>query len=285
MLVKLSEIFADIKIQHTVFALPFAIMSAFIAAAGFPEINKILWILVCMVGARSAAMAFNRIVDARFDANNPRTQDRALPAGRVDIKSYWLFLIISSAFFIYAASMLNSLALYLSPVALLVVFFYSFTKRFTAYSHFWLGLAISIAPIGAWVAIREEISFSSLILGVAVVFWLVGFDILYSCMDVEFDRRSGLKSIPQKFGIENALRIALISHVMMVVFLLGLLLFVDELGFLYFAGVVIVTGLLFYEHYLVRPDDLSKINIAFFNMNGMISIGLMIFVIIDCIWI
>ena len=284
MLVKLLEIFADIKIQHTVFALPFAIMSAFIAAGGFPEINKIFWILVCMVGARSAAMAFNRIVDARFDANNPRTQDRALPAGRVDIKSYWLFLIISSAFFIYAASMLNSLALYLSPVALLVVFFYSFTKRFTAYSHFWLGLAISIAPIGAWVAIREEISFSSLILGVAVVFWLVGFDILYSCMDLEFDRSSGLKSIPQKFGIENALRIAFCSHAMMVVFLLGLLLFVGELGFLYSVGVVIVAGLLFYEHYLVRPDDLSKINIAFFNMNGMISIGLMIFVIIDCVW-
>jgi len=285
LLVKLSEIFADIKIQHTVFALPFAIISAFIAAGGFPETNKMLWILVCMLGARSSAMAFNRIVDVRFDVKNPRTQDRALPAGRVDIKSYWLFLIASSALFVFAAGMLNLLALYLSPLALLIVFFYSFTKRFTAYSHFWLGLAISIAPIGAWVAIREEISFSSLIIGVAVVFWLVGFDILYSCMDVEFDRRSGLKSIPQKFGIENALRIALISHVMMVVFLLGLLLFVDELGFLYFAGVVIVTGLLFYEHYLVRPDDLSKINIAFFNMNGMISIGLMIFVIIDCIWI
>ena len=285
MFAKLSVIFADIKIQHTIFALPFAIMSAFIAAKGFPQTEKIIWIVVCMVGARSAAMAFNRVLDAQFDAKNPRTQDRALPAGRVDIKSYWLFLIASSAIFIFAANMLNSLALYLSPVALLIVFFYSFTKRFTAYSHFWLGLAISIAPVGAWVAIREEISFSSLILGAAVIFWLVGFDILYSCMDVEFDRNSGLKSIPQKFGVQNALRIAFASHGIMVVFLLGLLLFVGQLGVLYSTGVVMVAILLFYEHSLVRPNDLSKINIAFFNMNGIISIGLMLFVIIDCVWI
>jgi len=278
-------IFADIKIQHTIFALPFAIMSAFIAAKGLPQTEKIIWIIVCMVGARSAAMAFNRVLDARFDARNPRTQDRALPAGRVDIRSYWLFLIVSSAIFIFAANMLNSLAFYLSPVALLIVFFYSFTKRFTAYSHFWLGLAIAISPVGAWVAIREEISFSSLILGAAVIFWLVGFDILYSCMDVEFDRSSGLKSIPQKFGIENALRIAFASHGVMILFLLGLLLFVGQLGVLYSIGVVVVAILLFYEHSLVRPDDLSKINIAFFNMNGIISLGLMVFVIIDCVWI
>ena len=285
MFAKLSVIFADIKIQHTIFALPFAIMSAFIAAKGLPQTEKIIWIVVCMVGARSAAMAFNRVLDARFDAKNPRTQDRALPAGRVDIRSYWLFLIVSSAIFIFAANMLNSLAFYLSPVALLIVFFYSFTKRFTAYSHFWLGLAIAISPVGAWVAIREEISFSSLILGAAVIFWLVGFDILYSCMDVEFDRSSGLKSIPQKFGIENALRIAFASHGMMVLFLLGLLLFVGLLGVLYSIGVVVVAILLFYEHSLVRPDDLSRINIAFFNINGIISLGLMVFVIIDCVWI
>lgn len=285
MFAKLSVIFADIKIQHTIFALPFAIMSAFIAAKGLPQTEKIIWIVVCMVGARSAAMAFNRVLDARFDAKNPRTQDRALPAGRVDIRSYWLFLIVSSAIFIFAANMLNSLAFYLSPVALLIVFFYSFTKRFTAYSHFWLGLAIAISPVGAWVAIREEISFSSLILGAAVIFWLVGFDILYSCMDVEFDRSSGLKSIPQKFGIENALRIAFASHGVMVLFLLGLLLFVGQLGVLYSIGVVVVAILLFYEHSLVRPDDLSRINIAFFNINGIISLGLMVFVIIDCVWI
>ena len=284
MLAKLSAIFADIKFQHTVFALPFAVMSAFIAAGGMPEAEKMMWIVICMVGARSAAMAFNRIVDARFDVNNPRTQNRALPSGRVDMKNYWLFLIASSALFVFAAGMLNNLALYLSPVALVIVFFYSLTKRFTAYSHFWLGLAISIAPVGAWVAIREEISFVSLLLGAAVVFWLIGFDILYSCMDVEFDRESNLNSIPQKFGVENALRIAFASHGLMIVLLFALLQPVNELGILYGAGVVIVAGLLIYEHSLVRPDDLSKINMAFFNVNGIISVGLMVFIILDCTW-
>jgi len=284
LLAKLSAIFSDIKIQHTVFALPFAVMSAFIAAGGLPETEKLAWVMACMVGARSAAMAFNRIVDARYDMKNPRTQDRALPSGRVDERSYWLFLIAFSLVFVFSAGMLNQLALYLSPLALIIVFFYSLTKRFTVYSHFWLGLAISIAPVGAWVAIREEISFISLLLGAAVVFWLVGFDILYSCMDVEFDRESNLKSIPQRFGIENALRIAFVSHGLTVLFLFVLLQFVDELGVLYSIGVIIVAGLLIYEHSLVSPDDLSKINIAFFNMNGIISIGLMLFVIADYVW-
>ena len=284
LLAKLSAIFTDIKIQHTVFALPFAVMSAFIAAGGLPETEKLVWVVMCMVGARSAAMAFNRIIDARLDAKNPRTQGRAIPSGQVDQSSYWLFLIAFSLVFILSAGMLNQLALYLSPLALIIIFFYSLTKRFTVYSHFWLGLAISIAPVGAWVAIREEISFVSLLLGTAVVFWLVGFDILYSCMDVEFDRENNLKSIPQRFGIENALRIAFVSHGLMILFLFALLQFVDELGILYSVGVIIVAGLLIYEHSLVRPDDLSKINIAFFNMNGIISIGLMFFVIADYVW-
>ena len=284
LLAKLSAIFSDIKIQHTVFALPFAVMSAFIAAGGLPETKKLAWVVACMVGARSAAMAFNRIVDARYDMKNPRTQDRALPSGRVDERSYWLFLIAFSLVFVFSAGMLNQLALYLSPLALIIVFFYSLTKRFTVYSHFWLGLAISIAPVGAWVAIREEISFISLLLGAVVVFWLVGFDILYSCMDVEFDRESNLKSIPQRFGIENALRIAFVSHGLTVLFLFVLLQFVDELGVLYSIGVIIVAGLLMYEHSLVSPNDLSNINIAFFNMNGIISIGLMLFVIADYVW-
>ena len=285
MFAKVSGILADIKIKHTVFALPFAIISAFIAAEGLPETEKMIWILVCMVGARSAAMAFNRIMDARFDKENPRTQNRALPSGLVDVKSYWIFLIVSSAIFIFAASMLNRLALILSPAALGIVFFYSVTKRFTAYSHFWLGLAISIAPVGAWVAIREEISFISLLLGAAVVFWLVGFDIIYSCMDVEFDQKRNLKSIPQKFGVKKALRIAFASHGLMVLFLFVLLLFASKLGALYLAGVVIVAGLLMYEHSLVRSDDLSKINVAFFNINGIISVGLMFFVVADCVWL
>ena len=282
---KLAIIFSDIKIQHTVFALPFAVMSAFLAAGGMPEIEKLLWIIVCMLGARSAAMAFNRIVDARFDKENPRTRDRALPSGKINVGNYAVFLVASSALFIFSAWMLNSLAFYLSPVALAIVFFYSLTKRFTAFSHFWLGLAISIAPVGAWVAIREEISFTSLLLGAAVVFWLIGFDILYSCMDIEADRINRLHSIPQRFGIETALKMALASHAVMVVFLLVLLEPTVLLGWVYLAGVALVAGLLAYEHSLIKKDDLSKVNMAFFNVNGIISIGLMAFVIVDCVWV
>ena len=282
---KLAIIFSDIKIQHTVFALPFAVMSAFLAAGGMPEIEKLLWIIVCMLGARSAAMAFNRIVDARFDKENPRTRDRALPSGKINVGNYAVFLVASSALFIFSAWMLNSLAFYLSPVALVIVFFYSLTQRFTAVSHFWLGLAISIAPGGAWVAIREEISFTSLLLGAVVVLWLIGFDILYSCMDIEADRINRLHSIPQRFGIETALKMALASHAVMVVFLLVLLEPTVLLGWVYLAGVVLVAGLLVYEHSLIKKDDLSKVNMAFFNVNGIISIGLMIFVIVDCVWV
>ena len=281
----LAIIFSDIKIQHTVFALPFAVMSAFLAAGGMPEVEQLIWIVVCMVGARSAAMAFNRIVDARFDAKNPRTRERALPSGQVGIGSYLAFLIASSILFIFSAWMLNQLAFCLSPVALVIVFFYSLTKRFTAFSHFWLGLAISIAPIGAWVAIREEISFISLLLGAAVVFWLVGFDILYSCMDVDVDRVNRLHSIPQRFGVAMALKMAWASHAVMVVFLLILLEFTVLLGPIYLAGVVLVAGLLIYEHSLVKKDDLSNVNTAFFNVNGIISIGLMVFVAVDCVWV
>jgi len=261
------------------------VMSAFLAAGGLPEMEKLVWIVVCMVGARSAAMAFNRIVDARFDKENPRTEDRALPSGKISVSNYALFLVASSALFIFSAWMLNSLAFYLSPVALAIVFFYSLTKRFTAFSHFWLGLAISIAPVGAWVAIREEISFASLLLGAAVVFWLIGFDILYACMDVEADRVNRLHSIPERFGIETALKMALASHMAMVVFLLVLLEPTVLLGGVYLTGVALVTGLLVYEHSLIKKDDLSKVNMAFFNVNGIISIGLMIFVVVDCVWV
>ena len=282
---KLAIIFSDIKIQHTVFALPFAVMSAFLAAEGFPETEKLVWIIVCMVGARSAAMAFNRIVDARFDKENPRTRDRALPSGKINVGNYAVFLVASSALFVFAAWMLNSLAFYLSPVALAIVFFYSLTKRFTAFSHFWLGLAISIAPVGAWVAIREEISFTSLLLGAAVICWLIGFDILYACLDIEADRANRLHSIPERFGIETALKMAFASHAVMVVFLLVLLEPTVLLGWVYLAGVALVAGLLAYEHSLIKKDDLSKVNMAFFNVNGIISIGLMAFVIVDCVWV
>lgn len=280
----LGVLFADVKLRHTVFALPFAIMSAFLAAGGMPEGEKLLWIVVAMFGARNAAMAFNRIADAHFDKLNPRTRDRALPSGKISLGSYWFFLAVSCAVFVFASYMLNRLAFYLSPVALAIVFFYSLTKRFTSYSHFWLGLAISVAPVGAWVAIREEISLVSVVLGLAVIFWLVGFDIIYACLDVEADASSGLNSIPRKFGVERALRLAFVSHVFMVLVLLALL-WVPELGYLYLAGVLLVAGLLWFEHSLVHKNDLSKVNIAFFNVNGTISVLLMLVMVVDCVWV
>ncbi len=266
------------------FALPFAIMSAFLAAGGIPDWNLLGWIVVAMFGARSSAMAFNRIVDASFDKANPRTSNRALPAGKVGMQTYWIFLIVCSALFVFASAMLNDLAFMLSPVALLIVFFYSLTKRFTSFSHVFLGFALSVAPVGAWVAIREEISLVSLVLGAAVVFWLTGFDIIYSCMDVQFDLKNKVYSVPKKFGIDRALKFAWMSHVLMIFFLLVLPGLAPILGGLYFFGIVCVGGLLFYEHSLVKKDDLSKVNMAFFNVNGCISVLLMMVVIIDCIW-
>ena len=276
-------IFTDIKIAHTVFALPFAVMSAFLAAEGMPGLGKLIWILIAMFGARNGAMAFNRIVDSKLDRLNPRTKDRALPARKSTAKQYWVFLILSSFVFLFSAYMLNPLAFALSPVALVIIFGYSFAKRFTSLSHLWLGVAISIAPVGAWVAVREEISIESLVLGTAVVFWLVGFDIIYSCMDVDSDRSNNLHSIPQKFGVRTALRLAFSSHCVMILFLI-LLLFIPALGWVYFFGVILTAGLLFYEHSLVRVDDLSHVNVAFFNINGIISVLLMLFVIVDCTW-
>ncbi len=281
---KLKILFEDIKIQHTVFALPFAVMSAFLAAEGMPQWDDLLWIFVAMFGARNAAMAFNRMADAQLDKANPRTQDRALPSSKVSIRQYWFFLALSTALFVFAAWMLNRLAFYLSPVALLIVFGYSFTKRFTPFSHLVLGLAISIAPVGAWVAIREEISFLSLLLGTAVIFWLAGFDIIYSCLDVESDRKNKLHSIPQRFGVKVALRLAVVSHSVMVLFLLTLMAS-PLLGMTYGVGVALTAGLLCYEHSLVSGRDLSKVNVAFFNVNGAVSILLMLFVIADCLWI
>lgn len=284
MLVKLKIIFSDIKIQHTVFALPFAVMSAFLAAEGLPEWETLGWILVAMFGARNAAMAFNRMVDAKLDANNPRTSARALPTGKLTLTQYAVFLVLSSALLIGASYMLNPLAFYLSPLALAIVFFYSITKRFTVWSHIYLGFALACAPVGAWVAVKEEISLVSLILGAAVVFWLTGFDIIYSCLDVEADHKSDLYSIPRRFGVDRALKIAYAAHGIMILLLFAML-WHPALGALYALGVIGVAGLLVYEHSLVKIDDLSKVNFAFFNVNGMIGIGLMCVVIMDCVWV
>lgn len=284
MLGKLKIIFSDIKIQHTVFALPFAVMSAFLAAGGLPEWETLGWILIAMFGARNAAMAFNRIVDAKLDARNPRTQNRALPAGKVTVVQYSIFLLASSALLVWASYMLNPLAFYLSPVALAIVFFYSITKRFTSWSHVYLGFALACAPVGAWVAVKEEISLVSLILGAAVVFWLIGFDIIYSCLDVEADHENEVYSVPKRFGVDCALKIAYAAHGIMILFLLGML-WHPALGALYVVGVITVAELLVYEHSLVKSDDLSKVNFAFFNVNGIIGVGLMCVVIADVVWV
>ena len=281
MLSYIKIIFEDIKFSHTIFALPFAIMSAFMAAEGPPSANKITWILIAMIGARSAAMACNRIVDSKFDSLNPRTQNRALPKGQISKNNYLIFLFFSAIIFVFAASQLNSLSFLLSPVALAIIFFYSWTKRFTAYSHLFLGLALSIAPVGAWIAIREEIGIIPLLLGAAVIFWLAGFDIIYACQDISFDKEVGLFSFPKKFGIAKALKLSSFFHFIMIIFLI-LLFLAAQLGWIYLAGVIIVAFLLLYEHSIIKDDDLSKINVAFFKVNGQISVVLMVLTIIDC---
>lgn len=278
-----TAILEDIKIQHTVFAMPFAVMSAFIAAHGAPPLGVLGLIVVAMVFARSSAMAFNRLVDASFDEKNPRTKGRAIPAGMASRGQYVFFIVAASAGFILACSQINRLSLILSPVALLIVFFYSYTKRFTAYSHFFLGLSLSLAPLGAWVAVREEISAASLVLGGAVVFWLAGLDAIYSLQDVEFDKAHGLNSIPQRFGVRLALILSAVFHAVMVA-LLFILPLISPLSWIYGVGVSLTAGLLIYEHWLVRPDDLSKVNVAFFNVNGVISVGLMAFTIADILF-
>ncbi len=226
-------------------------------------------------------MACNRIADAKYDALNPRTKNRALPSKKISRQSYLFFLLSSAALFIFSAYQLNHLAFLVSPVALGIIFFYSWTKRFTVYSHFFLGLALSLAPVGAWVAIREEITITPIILGAAVIFWLAGFDIIYACQDIDYDKQAGLLSIPEKFGVEKALKLSSLFHLIMVFFLM-LLLITKQLGWVYLSGIIIVSVLLIYEHSIVRPNDLSKGNVAFFNINGQVSSLLMILTIIDC---
>jgi 4-hydroxybenzoate polyprenyltransferase len=269
-----------VKIEHTIFALPFAFMGAFLAARGLPRLTQIGWILVAMVGARSAAMAFNRLVDLPFDARNPRTANRALPKKMLTRKFVAAFIVASSALLVLAASRLNRLSLELSPVALGIVFFYSYTKRFTWFTHLFLGISLACAPIGAWIALRGSISLSPIILGLAVVLWVAGFDVIYSCQDVEFDKGASLYSIPKRFGVGAALWVSAALHLVMVG-ILGYLFWSEGLGSISFLGLAVVGLLLAYEHNLVRPADLSRANTAFFTMNGWISILLFTTTVID----
>lgn len=277
---KLRIILEMIKFEHTVFALPFAVMSAFIAADGFPPLPKLGWILVAMVGARSCAMAFNRLADAEIDGINPRTAMRAIPAGLITKRAVWIFTIVSAGLLVFAAWRLNPLAFALSPVALIVVMGYSYTKRFTALSHFWLGLALSISPVGAWIAIQGSFALPPIILCLVVLLWTAGFDIIYACQDVNFDRKHGLRSIPAKIGIRWALWLSSALHVIAVLLLLGVP-FLVELGLFYYIGVGIVVLIFIYEHAIVKPTDLSRVNLAFFTLNGMISLVLMALSIAD----
>jgi 4-hydroxybenzoate polyprenyltransferase len=268
-----------IKFEHSVFALPFALVGALLAAragGGLPSWRQVLWIVVAMVGARSAAMTLNRIADLEYDRRNPRTANRALPAGELSPGFAWMFTLLASAVLVIAAWRLNRLALELSPVALLVLFFYSYTKRFTSWSHFVLGFCLGISPAAAWIAIRGSLDARMLILCAAVTLWVGGFDVLYSCQDVDFDKAAGLHSIPKRFGIARALLTARAMHLVMVA-LLAWLAFSFHLAWPAWAGIGVVAALLAYEHSLVRPDDLSKMNAAFFTVNGYISLLFLLF--------
>jgi 4-hydroxybenzoate polyprenyltransferase len=260
-----------IKWEHSVFALPFALCGAMLAADGVPSLRQLLWIIVCMVSARSAAMAFNRLADHELDGANPRTKMRALPAGHLSRQFVMAFIVVSCTIFVIGASQLNRLTLLLSPVALAVVMIYSYTKRFTRWSHLVLGFALGIAPSAAWIAVRGSLDPRILILTAAVTCWVGGFDILYACQDYEFDRETRLHSVPRYFGIKNALLTARLLHVLMLALLVGLVI-TFHLGWIAFAGVVAVAILLGYEHSLVSHDDLSKLDAAFFTMNGVISV-------------
>ena len=266
-----------IKWEHSVFALPFALCGAMLAAGGIPTVHQLVWIIVAMVAARSAAMAFNRLADASIDGANPRTRTRALPAGQLTPMFVATFVVVTSAIFIFAAAQLNRLSLLLSPVALAVLLLYSYTKRVTRWSHLVLGFALGIAPAAAWIAIRGSLDPRVLLLTAAVTFWVGGFDVLYACQDFDFDRGAGLHSIPRYFGVRTSLWIARSFHLVMVGLLVALLL-VFGLGKLAACGVLAVVLLLLYEHSLVKADDLSKLNAAFFTMNGIISVLFFVFV-------
>jgi 4-hydroxybenzoate polyprenyltransferase len=277
---KVSVYLRMIKFSHSVFALPFAFTSALLAASGIPDLRQIVWIVIAMVGARSGAMGLNRIIDRKIDSANPRTAGREIPQGAISVLAAVLLVMVSFAFFVYAAYMLNPLCLKLSPVAILVLFIYSYTKRFTWMSHFVLGLSIAAAPLGAWIAVRGSFDREILPLGAAVIFWLAGFDVLYALQDVDFDRQYGLYSIPKRFGVRKSIYFSRIFHLVSFLLLManGV---IFHLGALYWAGMLLVSGLFLHEHSLIHDRDLSKLDIAFFNMNGYISVTVFIFTLLD----
>lgn len=269
-----------IKFSHSIFALPFAFTSALIAASGVPLPRQIFWIVVAMVGARSGAMGLNRIIDRGIDAANPRTAGRELPRGAIGAAETVLFVVVSFGFMVLAAYMLNPLCLRLSPVAIAVLFIYSYTKRFTWASHFVLGLAISASPLGAWMAVKGTFDPAIIPLASAVIFWLAGFDVLYALQDLDFDRSHGLYSVPKRFGVKKSLYLSRSLHAASFFLLVsnGLMF---SLGAFYWTGMLVTAGLFIYEHSLIKENDLSKLDMAFFNMNGYISMTVFLFTLMD----
>ena len=260
-----------IKFEHSIFALPFALTGAMLAERGLPSWRQIFWLIVAMVGARSAAMAFNRIADLKYDKLNPRTRARALPKGELSVSFTAAFTVLACAMLVLAAWELNPLAFKLSPVAIAILLGYSYTKRFTLVSHLVLGFCLGMSPVAAWIALRGDLSVSVLLLGAAVTLWVAGFDIIYACQDVEFDHRLGLHSIPKRYGIAAALYTSAALHAGMLALLVAVAR-MEHLGWIAFAGLILVAVLLAYEHAIVRPSDLSRVNAAFFTINGYVSI-------------
>jgi 4-hydroxybenzoate polyprenyltransferase len=277
---KISIFLEMIKFSHTIFALPFALTGALLAAGGVPSIRQTLWIVLAMVGARTAAMAMNRLIDAEIDARNPRTAVRAIPAGLIGKGLTLFFIVAATALMMLAAQMLNPLCLKLSPIALFFLVLYSYCKRFTALAHVVLGICLAAAPIGAWVAIRGTVDMGAIVLGGVVLFWVAGFDILYALQDLEFDRSAGLHSIPVLLGVKGSLLAARLFHLIMIALLFTLFMLM-HLGTVFLVGIFVTIAMLLYEHWLLKDEDLKKLDAAFFNMNGYISVAIVLFTAAD----
>ncbi|MFZ5766492.1 MAG: UbiA-like polyprenyltransferase [Thermodesulfobacteriota bacterium] len=272
---KIAILLEMIKFEHTVFALPFALMGAFLAANGVPRSATFFWVVVAMVGARTCAMGFNRIVDARFDRENPRTADRAIPAGAVRMGEAWTMVIAAGLLFFFACLQLNPLTLQLSPFALSLTLFYSLTKRFTWLCHVVLGLALAFSPLGGYVAVLGSLAGFPWVLSLGVLFWVAGFDTVYASMDADFDRQVGLFSLPARFGRQKAFRLAVFFHVVAFALFVATGI-VRQLNIFYYIGIILTAAALFYQHLIVNPRDLSRINMSFFTMNGLISLTLFV---------
>lgn len=279
---KLKVFFEMIKLEHTIFALPFAYLGAFLAANGIPQAMKLLWVTLAMVGARTAAMSLNRLIDRHIDARNPRTAQRALPAGQLKVNEVYLYTLLSFLLLGFSAYKLNLLALWLMPIAVFFLVLYSYTKRFTWACHLVLGISLGLAPPGAWIGVTGHWALAPVLLGLGVMTWVAGFDVVYACQDVEFDRKEGLHSIPAVFGVQRGLEISAFLHIIAPLLFIAVGM-VMSMSWLYYVGVVIAIVLLFRQHRLVSADDLSKIGVAFFDLNGYLSILLFIFSVLDLI--